>query len=83
MCNKLLCGCEDMCQGHKGSLLQVRIMTDISTVELRALNALVESCQALRKILVLPWQVESATGLELGIFEALAAVEKVREDEAK
>ncbi len=83
MSNKLLCGCEDMCQGHEGSLLRVRIVTDISTVELRALDALVEACRELQKILALPWQVELITGEERGILRALEAIDKVREDEAK
>lgn len=79
----LLCGCEDMCKGHMGKMLNVRIMTDISIVELRALNALVEASRELRKTLGLPWQKEHVTELELGILLALAVVDTVREDEAQ
>jgi len=83
MSNKLLCGCEAICKGHEYSLLQPRILRDISYAEYRALDALVEACRELQEILTLPWQVELATGEELGIFEALAVVDRVRADEAK
>ena len=81
MSKKLKCGCEDMCKGHMGKLLQPRIVTDVSTVEFFALDALVEACCELRRIIGLPWQAEHMTEPELGILIALAVVEKVREDE--
>lgn len=82
--SKLLCGCEDMCKGHLGYLSgRVRIVTDVTTAEFFALDALVEACRELRKIIGLPWQAEHMTEPELGILLALAVVEKVREDEAK
>ena len=83
MSNKLLCGCEAMCKGHKYSLLQPRIMRDISYAEYRALDALVEASRELQKVLILPWVKGQVTELEGIILDALAAVDKVREDEAK
>ena len=82
--SKLLCGCEDMCKGHKGRIGgNVRIVTDVSTAEFFALDGLVDACRELRKTIGLPWQSDHVTELELGILLALAVVEKVREDEAK
>ena len=83
MSPKLLCGCENMCQGHRGVLLKPRIMRDISYEEYRALDNLVDACHKLQEVLIVPWVGGKVTVFESGILEALTVVDTVREDEAK